>query len=232
MQALTRGDPTYLIPIVIGLGLLVAGLLTIFDDEAPPPDPEIAERVEGWVSAQADLVSAYETDGRLPFDDVLQAAADRYGHDWRWLAAIVQAESRFRPEAVSPGGARGLMQLTGPTAAALGVRDPHDPAQGIEAGARYLKQLREQVDVADADDARRLSLAAYNGGAGHVRDAQRLAKVQGWPSDTWEGVARALPLLEQPRYHKRAKFGYCRGSAIVVYVLKIEALAEALRQAR
>jgi len=72
---------------------------------------------------------------------LLRAAAERSGLDPALVRAVVAVESAFRPEAVSPKGARGLMQLMPATAAALGVQDAFDPAQNLDAGARHLAAL-------------------------------------------------------------------------------------------
>ncbi len=78
------------------------------------------------------------------------------------LEALVWQESRWRENAVSHAGARGLAQLMPGTARYLGV-DPDDPMQNLEGGARY---LREQLDRFDGDIEK--ALAAYNAGPGRV----------------------------------------------------------------
>jgi len=80
------------------------------------------------------------------------------------VKAVIHAESRFDPGAVSRAGAQGLMQLMPPTAASVGVDDPFDPWQNISGGTRYLSYLmrRFQGDL-------KLSLAAYNAGETTVR---------------------------------------------------------------
>ena len=95
--------------------------------------------------------------------EIAAAAARRHGLDPDLVMAVVAVESGFRPEAVSPKGARGLMQLMPKTAAALGVEDAFDPAQNLDGGARHLGQL---LTVYDGDLVR--ALAAYNAGEGAV----------------------------------------------------------------
>ncbi|WP_448575579.1 peptidoglycan DD-metalloendopeptidase family protein [Thermomicrobium sp.] len=102
----------------------------------------------------------------LPYGQAIVQAAQRYGLDPALLAAMVKIESGFDPRAVSPAGAKGLLQLMDTTAAMLGVRDPFDPTQNLDGGARYFRQLLERFggDVA-------LALAAYNAGPGAVERA-------------------------------------------------------------
>ena len=72
--------------------------------------------------------------------DLADAAADKYGLPRQLVRSVMAAESGFQPQAVSPKGAIGLMQLMPGTAAQLGV-DPFDPAQNVDAGTRYLRDL-------------------------------------------------------------------------------------------
>lgn len=66
------------------------------------------------------------------------------------------------------------------------------------------------------------TLAAYNAGTGHVRDARKLARQLGLDANRWFGqVEKAMLKLSQPKYYKRARFGYVRGSEPVTYVRQI-----------
>ena len=95
---------------------------------------------------------------------MLNEAAEHHGIDRRLLVAVARRESGFRRNAVSPAGARGVMQLMPATARWLGVRDPFDPRENIFAAARYLKKLQKMFN-GDLD----LMLAAYNAGPTTVR---------------------------------------------------------------
>jgi hypothetical protein len=97
------------------------------------------------------------------YPELIVAAAKKYGLDSRLLAAVAAAESNFDPRAVSRKNAQGVMQLLPETSARLAVRNPFDPAQNIDAGARYLKELlgRFRGNV-------KLALAAYNAGPERV----------------------------------------------------------------
>jgi len=79
------------------------------------------------------------------------------------LRAVIEQESAYRPCAVSPKGAKGLMQLMPDTAEQFGVKDPFDPQENIEAGAKYLKQLLDKYrgDLPQ-------TLGAYNAGPAAV----------------------------------------------------------------
>ncbi|MGH9521029.1 MAG: lytic transglycosylase domain-containing protein [Terriglobales bacterium] len=96
-------------------------------------------------------------------DSAIDTAAAKHSVDANLVRAIVKQESNFNPSAVSNKGAMGLMQLMPGTARQLGVTDPFDPQQNVEAGVRHLKHLLD-----DFNGNVELSLAAYNAGEGAV----------------------------------------------------------------
>jgi soluble lytic murein transglycosylase-like protein len=102
-------------------------------------------------------------DKERELEPLIVASAQRYGINPRVLAMVCFVESRFRVDAVSPKGARGLMQFMPETAARYGLANPNDPRAAIDAAARYLRDLLGRyggrVDLA---------LAAYNAGEGTV----------------------------------------------------------------
>jgi soluble lytic murein transglycosylase-like protein len=91
------------------------------------------------------------------------ATARKHGIDPELVLAVVGVESAFKPEAVSPKGAQGLMQLMPGTAASLGVEDALDPEQNLDGGVRHLGSL---LALYEGDLTR--ALAAYNAGEGAV----------------------------------------------------------------
>jgi soluble lytic murein transglycosylase-like protein len=102
--------------------------------------------------------------GPGPYKAEIDAAAAKYGIDPALLRGLIKAESNFDPNAGSPAGAQGLCQLMPGTAASLGCTNVPDPAQNLDAGARYLKQ---QLDAFGGDVTK--ALAAYNAGPGAVK---------------------------------------------------------------
>jgi Transglycosylase SLT domain len=100
---------------------------------------------------------------KLGIDQVVAAVSDHHHLDPDLINSVIHAESGFNPHAVSPKGARGLMQLMPQTASKLGVANSFDPQANVEGGTLYLRQLLEQYnfDLAKA-------LAAYNAGPHRV----------------------------------------------------------------
>ena len=158
-----------------------------------------------------------------PFDHLVKKYADEHGYDWRIITAQMFQESRFNPQAKSFAGARGLMQLMPRTARELGYTNLSNPEVSIAAGVQYLDWLWDRFP-GDLPLEERIyfTLASYNAGYNHVRDARKLAKQQDLNPDRWFGnVEKAMLMLQKPEYYRDARFGYVRGHEPVQYVREI-----------
>ncbi|WP_164503410.1 transporter substrate-binding domain-containing protein [Pleionea sediminis] len=158
-----------------------------------------------------------------PYDTIVKQHADPYDFDWRLIVSQMYQESRFNPKAQSHAGAVGLMQLLPRTAHELGYKNLKKPEESIMAGIEYLNWTRERFEESLPPEERLFfALAAYNAGYGHVKDAQKIAKQLNLNPNKWfQNVEVAMLKLQQPKYYKTVRFGYCRGSEPVDYVREI-----------
>jgi soluble lytic murein transglycosylase len=117
------------------------------------------------------------------YDDIIRKACKQHGIKYELVKAIIHAESSFNPNAVSPAGACGLMQLMPENIEKFNVSDPFDPHENIMAGTKFFRQLLERYD-SDLE----LTLAAYNAGPGAVDQFQGIPP---YP-ETQEYVSRVL----------------------------------------
>lgn len=100
----------------------------------------------------------------LKFRAIILNAASEHNVPPALIAAIMHAESNFNPRAVSPVGARGLMQINSVTQRHLGVRNVFNPKENVHGGAKYLNEL-----LSTFRGNTRLAIAAYNAGPGAVK---------------------------------------------------------------
>ena len=100
----------------------------------------------------------------VPFGTIIYREAKKNDLRPELVAAVVQAESKFKPTARSGAGAVGLMQLVPRTGRWMGARDLTNPTQNIEAGTKYLKYLHDRFDGNETK-----VIAAYNAGEGNVK---------------------------------------------------------------
>lgn len=130
----------------------------------PPVTPETAMPAMSEAAALPDVVCDPVPEASIA--PILLEAAQREGLEPRLLTAVIQQESAFRPCAISHKGAQGLMQLMPDTATQFGVKDPFDPKQNVDAGAKYLKELISRYSGNLA-----VALGAYNAGPAKVDEA-------------------------------------------------------------
>ena len=141
----------------------------------------IPEEAVGFpLAASAALPARYQA--------AVHALAARFDLSPALIEALVWQESRWRENAVSPVGARGLAQLMPGTAREMGV-NPDDPLANLEGGARY---LRQQLDRFDGDLEK--ALAAYNAGPGRVERAGGIPRIR----ETQTYVAAIMGRLSNP----------------------------------
>jgi hypothetical protein len=123
---------------------------------------------------------------KIPYGDLIHIHSEKYDVDPALVAAVMEAESRFKLRARSPVGAQGLMQLMPRTGRWMGAKNLYDANQNVEAGVKYLKYLEKRFG-----DDQTMIIAAYNAGEGNVR------KYGGVP-----------PFRETRTYVKRVKQNY------------------------
>jgi len=128
-------------------------------DRVEPDEPVDVEPV----AATPPSVPGVEARVPRTIEEMVAEAAHKYALPRSLVRAVARAESALDPNAISPKGAQGVMQLMPGTARELGVDNALDPSQNIDAGARLLRQLLEKYDGRVAE-----ALAAYNAGPGAV----------------------------------------------------------------
>jgi len=151
-------------------------------DDAPELLPD------GTIVHPAAITGVNDAAGPERFKARLAELARKYDISPSLLEAVVWQESRWKPDAVSPAGARGLAQLMPGTGRQLGV-DWRDPVANLEGGARY---LRQQLDRFGGDVEK--ALAAYNAGPARVARAGGVPAIR----ETRDYVAAIMARLAQP----------------------------------
>lgn len=147
--------------------------MSVFRQQASLLDTQLARQYQNSARLTPKAKEGKTGDGIIPgysgryrgeYLTVARAAAVKHGIPEDLFLRLVQKESGWNPQAVSPKGATGLAQLMPDTAARLGV-DPTDPVDNLYGGARYLRMMYDRFG------SWRLALAAYNAGPGAVDDA-------------------------------------------------------------
>ena len=215
----------------LGLAVLGTPLVLAADSAAKAPNsatkpPQQRARLPRRLAADFhDHIQTRLPHLRTPFE----SAARDTGLSWRVLAALGYQESRWRPAAVSPKGAQGVMMLMPLTAKKMGVENVFSPDENIMGGARYLLHMKERIPKRILDPDRTwLAMAAYNIGIGHLEDARIITQIRKKNPDRWSDVRANLPRLSDPHWHKRVKRGYANGRETVEFVERVSQFAAIL----
>lgn len=180
---------------------------------APPNVPQYAYKIpEGEKS-----ISNY--------DPYFKEGAKIANCDWRWLAAIAFHESRFRPDLKGYSGSYGLMQImpsTGLKMGAKNIENLYDPEVSVTIASKYIREVQRMYkEASDPNERMKLTLAAYNAGIGHVKDARELAKKYGKDPNVWtDNVEVFMRNMSHKEYYADsvAKHGYINGNFVCNYV--------------
>lgn len=171
-----------------------------------------------FISREKGIISIY--------DSHFKEASRTTGWDWKLIAAQCYQESGFDPNAVSWAGAKGLMQIMPGTASHLRLPESKIflPAHNIHAAARYICELQTYYKhISDPEEKIKFVLASYNGGTGHIQDAQALTRKYGGNPNKWEDVSYYVEALGQRRFYcdPVVRHGYMIGSETYNYVSSI-----------
>jgi soluble lytic murein transglycosylase-like protein len=145
------------------------------------------------------MAAAPATDASGYASLIKQVAASR-GLEESLVNAVIDAESSFNARSVSPAGAKGLMQLMDGTSHSLGVTDPFDPVQNVQAGTQYLANMLNKYGGNKA-----VALAAYNAGPSRIdslgirSDSELMEKYYLLPKETQSYVQKVLHLQQAYR---------------------------------
>jgi soluble lytic murein transglycosylase-like protein len=160
----------------------------VIASDDPPKETPLDPRVFrlSWEEREASVTK---------YDHLIRAASRKYALDPALVKAVIHAESKFDPQAVSPRGAVGLMQLDPVTVKELKISDPFNPKYNIYGGVRYLRGL---LDTFEGD--KHLALAAYNAGPNRVHRHRGIPPFK----DTKKYLTRVLRYLD---YYKMVSLG-------------------------
>jgi soluble lytic murein transglycosylase-like protein len=185
---------------IIGLGMAaslsaqaLANEFVLYQHATPGTEPELIApptALPPAASSPAPMLVRSDVSYRESlYARAVSDAERRYQLPAHLLRALIWAESRFDPMAISRAGAAGLAQLMPGTARELGIMNRHDPIASIDGGARYLRQMLDRFEAVH------LALAAYNAGPGAVSKARGIPKNGETPEyvravlDRWRSIA-------------------------------------------
>lgn len=157
-----------------------------------------------------------------PYDEIFKREAKKIGWDWRLMASIAYQESKFNPNALSFGGAYGMMQFMPNTGPHYGVYPDSPPEVQIAGGAKKMAADEKfWSQIPDDIQRKKFAIASYNAGRGHIQDAQRLAKKHGLDHLKWDdNVEKMLLNLSKQEYYQDevVRNGMMRGTTTTKYI--------------
>ena len=163
------------------------------------------------------------------YDNLLKKYSQTIDWDWRLLASMCYAESRFDNSVVSWAGAKGIMQIMPSTGRAFGYNEDQilQPEKNIEVATKIINSLDKSLMkyVNDPEERIKFIIAAYNSGLAHVLDAISIASAYNYEPTKWEGnVAEALKLKSVAEVYNNpeiCKYGYFKGNYTTEYVKNV-----------
>lgn len=210
----------------------------LFASIATLPAIKLVDRIENYSTLiEEEQVEPTEVDETTPppviviskYDQTFKDVAQQYNLDWRLLAAIARSESMFKPNAVSPAGATGLMQVMPIVAENYGYTRAQlrDVKINVMLAARALNENEKMLRMPEwlnEDEKLKFVLACYNAGYGRIADARALARHYESNAYKWDDVASYLSKLSKSEYarHKVVRHGRFSGSKeTIAYVDKV-----------
>lgn len=154
-------------------------------DRTPRKTPELVVKIQA-----PDLNMASNEMLQLPYGNLIKQASKKFGVNIFLLHSVIETESQYRANALSPAGAMGLMQLMPSLVAQYSVENPFDPFSNIQAGTLHLKKMIDKYGISGG-------LAAYNAGEGAVR---RFNGIPPFP-ETHNYINRVMDLVDEHQTH-------------------------------
>lgn len=159
------------------------------------------------------------------FDEEIKQISKEYNFDWRLLSAIIYQESKFTEGNESWAGAYGLMQFMPTVGPVYDVYPDSPPEVQIRGGMKKInRNYNDWKEIPDSIQRLKFTLATYNAGLGHIKDAQGLTKKHGKDPLVWDdNVEEFILKLSKPKYYQDevCRSGYFRGVETYQYVRKV-----------
>lgn len=191
-----------------------------------------------WMAEKFNLTTEHyknvmsDIDLALPsYKKYFQKYGKQYEIPWTLLAAVAYQESKWKNNARSYTGVRGLMQITEKTAIFLGIKDRTDPEESIKGAAIYLNYLFHKTSPKLSSKQRwAKTLAAYNIGWAHILDLKNWASKNNKNFESWEQIRSILPIKQNLEITHELKRGYARGNETIRFVENVNVYYKILNE--